>query len=297
MQNQSDNKRTSTIKAVVFDMDGVITDTANLHKQAWKQTFDLFLRTYRAESPPQREFSYQDYYDFVDGKPRMQGIQSFLKSRNIDLPTSSISTNQATDNGQLDSIEQIAEAKNKRFLQLLEEDGAPVYDSTIQLIYKLKRANIPVAVASSSKNCRLVLSYTSLLEQHNNQTAATTVGTREAATTTTGRSKYLDAILDGNDLDKLRLQGKPHPDMFLKAVELIDTNLNARECVVFEDATSGVEAGKNGNFGLVVGVDRVGQEKQLYEHGAHVVVKDLKEIDSVDALNKLYQRASSSSTA
>lgn len=284
MQNMNNNN----IKAVVFDMDGVITDTANLHKQAWKQTFDRFLRTRHLDDSGSafREFTYQDYYDFVDGKPRLQGIQSFLQSRSITLPmSSSSSTNLGTDSAKqqqqqqiLDSVDAIAEAKNKRFLQLLEEDGAPVYDSTIQLIYKLKRANIPVAVASSSKNCRLVLSYTNLMSKDDN-----------------GR-QYLDAILDGNDLDRLRLQGKPHPDMFLKAVEMIDTHFSARECVVFEDATAGVEAGKNGNFGLVVGVDRVGQTKQLYEHGAHVVVKDLVEIDSVESLTKLFRRFSAGST-
>lgn len=228
-------------EAIIFDLDGVITHTANLHYEAWKQLFDEFLQKQESEESP---FSRQDYEDHVDGKPRYEGVAAFLKSRSIELPWGD-----EEDAPGWDSIYALGNLKNDFFHQQMEENGVETYDDTLACIQDWKTAHKKMAVVSSSKNCRLVLERAGLIDT-------------------------FDAIFDGKDAQKEKVKGKPEPDIFLKAAQQLQVSPGA--AVVFEDAIAGVEAGKKGNFGLVIGVDRGGQEQDMKQAGADLVIGSLE---------------------
>lgn len=236
--------------AVIFDMDGVITKTAQVHARAWKLVFDeyLRLRSNRDKHEPFREFTYEkDYLTFVDGKPRLRGIESFLKSRDIVLPRGS-----ENDAFEAETVYGIGNRKNVKFLEVLKNEGVKVYDSTIELIKNLKSAGIRVGVVSSSKNCEFILKSAKALD-------------------------IFETRVDGVVSNELGLEGKPEGDIFVKAASNLNTT--AARSVVVEDAVSGVQAGRNGGFGLVVGVARSNNVAELNANGADVVVKDLADID------------------
>jgi len=233
-----------SLKAVILDMDGVITQTARTHSKAWKEMFDDFL-----EKQPGKysEVSDGDYLRFIDGKPRYEGVRSFLESRNIELPygTSEDPPGEKTICG-------LGNLKNKLFLDILERDGADTYDDAIIKIKEWRSKKLRTAVVSSSKNCRRVL---------------------EIA----GISDLFDARIDGITLQEKGIEGKPAPDMFLEAARALGSD--PCNSVVFEDAISGVRAGTRGNFALVVGVSRSGKKKSLSENGADLVVDSLDQVD------------------
>ena len=238
----------SSYDAVIFDLDGVITKTAEVHAAAWKQMFDEYL-----EKRGEREgISYQpfdrtaDYRGYVDGKPRYDGVKSFLESRSVNIPYGD-----PGDKPGEETICGLGNRKNQLFNNLLEKDGAPVFQSTVDLIRSLRENGVKTAVASSSKNCVAVL---------------------ESA----GIAHLFEAKVDGVDLAELGLDGKPAPDMFLEAARRL--GVDPHRAIVVEDAIAGIEAGKQGNFGYVVGVDREDQTEALEDSGAHLVVKDLAEI-------------------
>ncbi|MGE5320402.1 MAG: HAD family hydrolase [Hyphomicrobiaceae bacterium] len=229
--------------AVIFDLDGVVTRTARLHAAAWKQMFDAYLQSRGGQSP----FDEQgDYRRYVDGKPRNDGVRSFLQARGIELPEGS-----PDDAPEQETIYALGKRKNARFLQLLEEEGAEAFDSTLELIHALRRAGIRTAVVSASRNCVPVLKSVGALE-------------------------LFDAKVDGIDAQQSRLSGKPAPDMFLAAARQL--GVPPQRAVVFEDALAGVEAGRAGGFALVIGVDRAGQAEALRQHGADAVVQDLAQV-------------------
>ena len=238
----------STYDAVIFDLDGVVTKTAEVHADAWKQMFDEYLQQ-RAEREGRsyRPFDRTaDYRRYVDGKPRYDGVQSFLQSRSLDIPYGD-----PDDEPGKETICGLGNRKNELFNYLFKKNGAPVFQSTVDLIHTLRHSNLKTAVASSSKNCAAVL---------------------EAAKLT----HLFEAKVDGVDLAELNLQGKPAPDMFLEAARRL--GVNPSRAIVVEDAIAGVEAGKRGEFACVIGVDREQETEALKESGAHVVVKDLVEI-------------------
>jgi beta-phosphoglucomutase family hydrolase len=223
----------AAIAACLFDLDGVLTRTATVHAQAWKQTFDEFLEGREGQAPfdPVR-----DYDEYVDGKPRVDGVRSFLAARGIAADPELVSA--------------LAEKKEEAFLALIHAHGVERYAGSVRYLDAVRRAGIKTAVVSSSKNTAEVL------------TAAGIDG--------------FDAQVDGNVAEAEDLHGKPAPDTYLAAAHML--GLDASRCAVFEDALAGVEAGRAGHFGLVVGVDRTGQRAALLEHGATVVVADLGDL-------------------
>lgn len=237
--------------ALLFDLDGVITQSMNLHAQAWKQLFDDFLRT-RAEAQggPFQPFDLDhDYRTFVDGKPRYEGVRSFLDSRGIDLPQG-----ETSDDPGLETVCGLGNKKNLYFQQQLETRGVEVYASSVQLIRQARSKGLKTAVVSSSKNCKMILE-------------------------SVGITELFDTRVDGAEVERLGLRGKPAPDMFLEAAQRLA--VTPARSVVFEDAISGVKAGHDGHFGLVVGVDRTKHPDDLRENGANVVVEDLGELSLV----------------
>lgn len=233
-------------RGAVFDLDGVITATARSHFLAWKATFEGFLRETGTEEEPQ--FTYEaDYIPYVDGKPRYNGVQSFLQSRGVELPWGDPS--EEPGNG---TICAVGNKKNDAFRETVKKDGVDIYDSTLRLIHELKERGIKVGVASSSKNTGFVLK-------------------------TVGLSDLFGSVVDGLVSAELGLKGKPEPDIFILAAERL--GLKPKECIMVEDAFAGVEAGKRGNFALVLGVNREGGPEGLYARGADFVVPDLEEVD------------------
>ena len=234
--------------AVIFDLDGVITKTALVHSRAWKKMFDGFLAHHAEKtSTGFSEFDHEkDYLPYVDGKPRYKGVQSFLESRNINLPYGD-----PDDHPELETVCGLGNRKNEAFNDVLDKEGVEVYQSTVELIKKLKDKGLRVGVASSSKNCKAVL---------------------EAARI----SDLFDQVVDGEVAERLRLPGKPRPDTFLAAAERL--GVVRERAVVVEDAISGVRAGRAGGFGLVIGVDRKGDPESLRQGGADIVVRDLSEL-------------------
>lgn len=239
---------TYPFEAVIFDLDGVITKTALVHSAAWKKMFDGYLRERESKyGEPFREFTLkEDYLPYVDGKPRYKGVESFLASRGISIPYGD-----PEDGPELETVCGIGNRKNIAFNEALKSDGVQVYESTVALVHKLKEEGILVGVASSSKNCRQVLETAGLLELF---------GTR----------------VDGEVSAELGLKGKPEPDIFTVAADNLGVPYD--RAVVVEDAVSGVEAGRKGNFGLVLGIAREENEKELLLNGADIVVKDIEEI-------------------
>jgi beta-phosphoglucomutase family hydrolase len=236
-------------RAVIFDMDGVITDTASVHEAAWKQLFDGYLAERASPGPNANAFSDQDYRRFVDGRARIDGVESFLASRGIRLPRG-----HPDDDVFDETAWALANRKNRLFLQRLDAEGVRVFPSTIGVLDSLRDAGVRTAVVSASKNRAQVL---------------------RAA----GVEARFDASVDGVDAERLGLPGKPDPALFLEAARRL--GVKPAEAVVVEDALAGVEAGRRGGFALVVGVDRSDQRDALIEHGADVVVRDLREL--VDA--------------
>jgi beta-phosphoglucomutase family hydrolase len=236
------------ITALLFDLDGVLTDTAAVHNAAWKEMFDDFLRK-RAEREGS-EFvpfdSDRDYPDYVDGKPRADGVRDFLASRGIDLPEG-----EPDDPTDAETVNGLGNRKNEALVRHIESDGVKVFEGSRRYLEAARDAGLRRAVVSSSANTEQVLKVTGLEE-------------------------YIEERVDGKTLREENLKGKPAPDTFLLAAERLGAE--ASQAVVFEDALAGVEAGRNGKFGYVVGVDRVGHADALREHGADVVVSDLADL-------------------
>jgi beta-phosphoglucomutase family hydrolase len=233
--------------AVLFDLDGVLTDTARVHAEAWKRMFDGFLRSWaQGHDLPFREFAYEaDYLPYVDGKPRYDGVRSFLASRGIVLPEGG-----PEDPPEAVTVHGLGNRKNVLVHELLAE-GVEPYAGSVALVHQLHGDGIRTAVVSSSANCAAVL---------------------DAA----GIADLFEARVDGVVARELGLPGKPAPDTYLEAARRLDAP--APRAVVVEDAISGVQSGRNGGFGLVIGVDREGNPEALREHGADLVVADLAEL-------------------
>jgi alpha,alpha-trehalose phosphorylase len=238
----------SRYQAVLFDLDGVLTDTARLHSTAWKATFDDYLRV-RAESTGELFVPFDiesDYRSYVDGRPRFEGVDGFLRSRGIALPRGA-----PTDPAGHATVCAIGNLKNELVAEMLDERGVDVYPGSLDLLNELRGLGIPMAVVTSSANASAVLARAEL----------------------TG---VFDAQVDGAVAAALGLRGKPHPDPFLEAARRL--GVEPERAVVVEDAISGVRAGKDGGFGLVIGVDRHGDAESLRTSGADVVVTDLGEL-------------------
>ncbi|MFX1286389.1 MAG: beta-phosphoglucomutase family hydrolase [Promethearchaeota archaeon] len=234
--------------AVIFDLDGVITQTASTHSKAWKMMFDEYLILREREyNEPFKEFARDyDYLTYVDGKPRYQGVKSFLESRGIDIPYG-----KPLDSPQKESICGLGNRKNELFNELITHSGVEIFPTTIEFIRKLKDKGIRIGVASSSKNCKAILEAAEL-------------------------AHLFDTRVDGVISSALRLKGKPAPDIFLTASN--NLNVHYDKVVVIEDAVSGVQAGAKGHFGLVIGVARKRNQRELKSNGADIVVEDLGEI-------------------
>lgn len=237
-----------SITACLFDLDGVLTQTAKVHARAWKQTFDDYLRK-RAEQrhQPFRPFDAQDDYDeYVDGLPRYDGVRNFLASRHIHLPEGN-----PADPPHAETVHGIGNRKNELVLGLIHDDGVEPYEGSVRYVKAARDAGLKLAVVSSSANARDVLKAAGILD-------------------------LFEQIVDGQLADREQLKGKPAPDTFLAGARALDTA--PANAAVFEDALAGVQAGRDGHFGFVVGVDRAGQADGLRAHGATVVVCDLAEL-------------------
>jgi beta-phosphoglucomutase family hydrolase len=237
-----------SVRACLFDLDGVLTDTASVHTKAWKAMFDAYLRQ-RAERTGERFVPFDpavDYRKFVDGKKREDGIRSFLASRGIELPDGS-----PDDPPDAETVYGLGNRKNQMFQKTLHDDGVEVFEGSRRYLEAVNDAGLGVAVVSSSANTAEVLAVT-------------------------GLDRLVHQRVDGVTLRREHLAGKPAPDSFLRAAQLLEVTPDA--AAVFEDALSGVAAGRAGNFGFVVGVDRVGQAEDLRRNGADVVVTDLAEL-------------------
>jgi beta-phosphoglucomutase family hydrolase len=236
--------------AVLLDLDGVITDTARVHAACWKQMFDEYLQkraTQRGEAFRPFDLA-ADYRLYVDGKPRYDGVRDFLASRGIRLPEGS-----SDDPPQAETVDGLGNRKNDLVNKIIEDKGVEPYEGSIKLIHQLGDLGFKIAVVTSSQNCTAVLKAARL-------------------------DHFFDVQVDGNVIHARHLRGKPAPDTYLMAAKLL--GVEPARAVVIEDALSGVEAGSNGNFGLVIGVARKGNANELRQHGAHLVVNDLGELVS-----------------
>ena len=234
--------------AVLFDLDGVLTDTAAVHARAWKTMFDDFLRAWATRrGEPFEPFTIErDYKTYVDGKPRYDGVRSFLLSRGIDL-----SEGTSDDAPDVETVRGLGNRKNDLVNRLLDDEGVVRYEGSVRLVEQLREQGIKLAVVSSSKNCVTVLKAADI-------------------------AHLFDAIVDGVVAAERGLPGKPAPDTFLAAAA--DVGAAPDRAVVVEDAISGVQAGHAGGFGLVIGVDREGSPEALRSNGADLVVSDLEEL-------------------
>ena len=227
------------VTACLFDLDGVLTQTAKVHAAAWKQMFDAYLRERAARTG--EEFvpfdAVADYDQYVDGKPRYEGVRSFLAARGIELPQ--------------ETIEALGNRKNEMVLAMIREQGVEPYEGSVRYVRAAREAGLRRAVVSSSTNCRDVLM-------------------------AAGIDDLFEERIDGVVAERDHLRGKPAPDTFLAGARALE--VTPTQAAVFEDALAGVEAGRAGDFGFVVGVDRVGQADALKAHGADVVVQDLAEL-------------------
>ena len=231
--------------AVLFDLDGVITATAKVHAACWKKMFDEFLRL-RPDEPFEPFNIQEDYPTHIDGKLREDGVRSFLKSRGIYLPEGD-----SAEPPNYETVHGLGRLKDRMFKEILHEEGVEVYKGAVELVNQLRGQGIKTAVVSASKNCKAVLEAASI-------------------------DHLFDVRVDGEVANQLKLPGKPAPDKFLKAAQQL--GVEPDRAVVIEDAISGVQAGRAGGFGLVVGVDRKGQPEELRENGAHIVVTDPGEL-------------------
>jgi beta-phosphoglucomutase family hydrolase len=236
------------VNTCLFDLDGVLTQTAKVHAAAWEQMFDAYLKN-RAEREGAEFVPFDpvaDYDTYVDGKPRYEGVQSFLESRGIELPRG-----KPTDAPDAETVDGLGNRKNQIVLKLIHEHGVEPYEGSVRYLHAARDTGLRRAVVSSSTNCKDVL---------------------EAA----GIEDLLEVRMDGVVAEREHLKGKPAPDTYLKAAEMLDAE--PAQAAVFEDALAGVESGRAGNFGCVVGVDRVGQADALKQHGADIVIEDLAEL-------------------
>lgn len=236
------------VHACLFDLDGVLTDTASVHTKAWKAMFDDYLSE-RAERTGDEFVPFDaaaDYRQYVDGKKREDGVRSFLQSRGIELPDGS-----PDDPADAETVYGLGNRKNDMFQKVLREDGVEVFEGSRRYLEAVSAAGLGIAVVSSSANTRDVLEIT-------------------------GLDRFIQQRVDGVTLRDENIAGKPAPDSYLRGAELLGVDADA--AAVFEDAISGVQAGHAGNFGYVVGVDRVGQADDLRRNGADVVVTDLAEL-------------------
>jgi beta-phosphoglucomutase family hydrolase len=236
------------ITTCLFDLDGVLTQTAKIHAQAWKEMFDDFLREWagRTGEPFEPFDRPTDYDEYVDGLPRLDGVLSFLQSRGIDLPMGSPS-----DPPESETVHALGTRKNDLVLELIEQQGVEPYEGSVRFAEAARNANLRRAVVSSSTNCQDVL-------------------------VAAGIDHLFEARVDGVVAERDNLAGKPAPDTFLAGARLLGAE--PAQAVVIEDALAGVEAGRAGDFGWVVGVDRTGQAEALRRRGADVVVQDLAEL-------------------
>jgi beta-phosphoglucomutase family hydrolase len=237
-----------SIRALLFDLDGVLTKTASVHAAAWKDMFDQFLeaRSKQTGEPFVPFDAGHDYDRYVDGKLRYDGVRSFLASRGIVLPEGT-----PDEPGGFDTVTALGNLKNDLVLKLLERDGVETFPSSVRYVEAARDAGLARAVVTSSANAGAVL---------------------EAA----GIEDLFDARVDGLVASRENLHGKPAPDTFLACAKKL--GVEPAQAAVFEDALAGVAAGRAGNFGCVVGVDRVGQADALRANGADVVVSDLSEL-------------------
>jgi beta-phosphoglucomutase family hydrolase len=229
----------------LFDLDGVLTDTASVHSVAWKQTFDQFLEHRNGSFAP---FSQDDYEEYVDGKPRADGVRDFLASRDIHLPEGA-----PDDPADAPTVNGVGNRKNELLLAKIHADGVRVYEGSRRYLQAALQAGLRRFVVSSSANTTDVLKVT-------------------------GLAGLIEGQIDGNTLRQRNIKGKPAPDSFLAGAALAGVDPSA--AVVFEDAVAGVQAGHDGRFGYVVGVNRIGDQHaaELREHGADVVVDDLAQL-------------------
>lgn len=246
-------------KGVILDLDGVITGTARVHGIAWESMFNDYLKMVaERDNTPFVPFDREkDYLEYVDGKPRMDGVKSFLESRGIQLPFGDFD-----DPPDAETICGLGNRKNKDFQKVLRKEGPDVFDSTMAFIKACKKRGIKIGVASSSRNCKLILELADI-------------------------EKYFDTRVGGIISRKLNLNGKPAPDIFITAARRM--GLNPGECVVIEDAISGVQAGRNGNFGLTLGIAREIEGEALVKNGADIVVRDMAEI-SLDRIDQWFEK-------
>jgi beta-phosphoglucomutase family hydrolase len=236
------------IRGCLFDLDGVLTQTAKVHAAAWKQMFDDYLRE-RAKRTGEPFVPFDpvaDYDEYVDGKPRADGTRSFLQARGIELPEGA-----DDDPPGAETVHGLGNRKNEIVLRMIREDGVQTYPGSVRYVQAVKAAGLPRAVVSSSANARDVL-------------------------VAAGIEDLFDARIDGVVAKREHLRGKPAPDTFLAGARAL--GLKPTAATVFEDALAGVAAGRAGGFGFVVGVDRVGQAEALKQHGADVVVTDLADL-------------------
>ncbi len=234
------------IRACLFDLDGVLTQTASVHAAAWKEMFDAFLREHAADGSFRPFDIDTDYPRYVDGKLRQDGVRSFLASRDIELPEGD-----PDDPPDALTIHGLGNRKNERVQEIIETRGVEVFAGSVRFVNAVRDAGYRRAVVSASKNCKAVL-------------------------VAAGIEDLFEARIDGVVAAERGLPGKPAPDTYLAAAE--ELGIEPGACVVFEDAVAGVEAGRAGDFGWVVGVDRVGQAEALREGGADIVVSDLAEL-------------------
>ncbi|MEU5465660.1 HAD family hydrolase [Streptomyces althioticus] len=232
------------IEACLFDLDGVVTRTAVVHAAAWKEMFDAFLRERDGEGFA--PFTAADYDAYVDGRPRADGVRTFLASRGIELPEGG-----PDDPPAAATVHGLGNRKNELLLARIRTDGVEPYDSTLAYLHAVRARGLRTAIVSSSANCRDVLR-------------------------SIDAEDLFDVRIDGEVAAERGLPGKPSPDTFLAAAR--ELRVEPARAAVFEDALAGMDAGRAGKFGYVVGVDRVGQADALYAHGADTVVTDLSEL-------------------
>jgi beta-phosphoglucomutase family hydrolase len=248
MTHGTDTIDLTRFQAALFDLDGVLTKTAVVHAHAWRQLFDAYLKTYAGRTGSAVEpFDIEhDYHTFVDGKPRYEGVKSFLESRGLELPWGS-----QDDGPDKDTIYGLGNKKDRYFEAQMREQGVMVYESTVCFLKSVRRRGMQTAVVSSSKHCKEVL---------------------EMA----GLTALFETRVDGVELQRLQLRGKPAPDTFLEAARRL--GVAPSKALVIEDAQVGVEAARAGGFGLVIALDRQRQADVLRQSGADIVVGDLTEL-------------------
>jgi len=236
------------VRACLFDLDGVLTQTAKVHAAAWKEMFDGYLRERAAHSDEELVVfdAVGDYDEYVDGKPRYEGVRAFLEARGIDLPQGAPS-----DASDAETVDGLGNRKNEIVLRMIRDEGVQAYAGSVRYVKAARDAGLARAVVSSSANCREVL-------------------------VAAGIEDLFEQRIDGVVAEREQLKGKPAPDTFLAGARAL--GVEPGQAAIFEDALAGVAAGRAGGFACVVGVDRVGQAAALRAHGADIVVRDLAEL-------------------